>query len=164
LANVEANPRTARVVAAIRPRLVEWTERGRGGIPYRTAQVMSGHGCFGEFLCWIGREGTTRCHHCDAQSDTASHTVEECPAWIEERRGLSAVVGPDLSLSALVNVMLGSERSWQAVVHFCETVISQKEDHERTRRGENAGVRRGGNSRRGRWRPPRRRGAHLRPI
>jgi len=164
LADEQANPRTGRVVAAVQPRLTEWIERGRGGIPYRTAQIMTGHGCFAEFLCWIGRERTTRCHHCGAPSDTAPHTLEECPAWEEERRALTAVVGPDLSLPALVGAMLRSEGSWQSVVLFCEAVISRKEDHERARRGEGVRARqRGGRGGVGRYRPPRPR-AHQRPI
>jgi len=169
LATRAANPRTLRVVAAVQPRLAEWAERGRGGISFRTAQVMTGHGCFGEYLCWIGRERTTRCHHCGAREDTAAHTLEECPAWAEERSVLVAAVGRDLSLPAIVRKMLGSGRSWRAVIHFCEAVISQKEDHERVRRGEVGGARRGGrqgggNRRRpARYRPPKPR-AHMRPI
>jgi len=41
LADQPANPRTQRVVAAIQPRLEEWYRRGRGGIPYRTTQVLT---------------------------------------------------------------------------------------------------------------------------
>jgi len=158
------NPRTRRVVAAIQPRLEDWIRRGRGGIPYRTAQVFTGHGCFGEYLCWIGRERTAACYHCGAPEDTAPHTLEVCPAWAEERRDLVAAVGHDLSLPAIVAAIIGSDEAWRAVVLFCERVMSQKEDHERARRGENGGARRGGNrGGRRRYRPPRPR-AHLRPI
>jgi len=169
LAEQRVNPRTRRVVAAIQPRLADWVGRGRGGLPYRTTQVFTGHGCFGEFLCWINRERTTGCHHCGAPEDTAQHTLEESPAWAEERRALVAAVGQDLSLPALINAMLTSEGSWRAVVLFCEAVMKQKEDHERDRRGENGprgGRQRGGvrpGRRRPGYRPPRRR-AHVRPI
>jgi len=167
LAEKRAYPRTRRVVAAIQPRLEDWYRRGRGGISFRSAQVFTGHGCFGEFLSWIGRERTADCHHCGAPEDTAQHTVEECPSWADERRALVAVVGQDLSLPALVNAMLGDERSWRAVIHFCDVVMAQKEDHERARRGEDA-ARGGGRRGRGaagirRHRPPRPR-AHMRPI
>jgi len=69
------------------------------------------------------------------------HTLEECPAWANERRNLVVAVGQDLSLPAVVVAMLGSERSWQAIVRFCETVMLQQEDHERARRGENGEAR-----------------------
>jgi len=138
-----ANPRTKRAVAAIQPRLEDWIGRGGGGIPYRSTQLLTGHGCFGEFLCWIGRERTKGCHHCGAPEDTAQHTLEECPAWANERRDLMAVVGRDLSIQAIIDAWIRNERSRRAVVLFNETVMSRKEDHERTRRGEDALVRRG---------------------
>jgi len=165
----QANPRTRRVVAAIQPRLAEWI--GRGGVPYRTTQILTGHGCFGEFLRWIDRERTAECHHCGAPEDTAQHTLEECPAWAEERRALVAVVGRDLSLPTIIDAWIRNERSRRAVDLFCETVISRKEDHERARRSENGPARRGRGRLRGRargrprpgYRPPRPR-AHMRPI
>jgi len=158
-----ANPRTRRAVAAIQPRLQDWIGRGGGGIPYRSAQILTGHGCFGEFLCWIGRERTKRCHHCGAPEDTAQHTLEECPEWDNERRDLVAAVGRDLSIHAIIDAWIRNERSRRAVVLFNETVMSRKEDHERTRRGEDALVRRGGAGRgRGNRRPRPR--AHMRPI
>jgi len=158
-----ANPRTKRVVAAIQPRLQDWLGRGGGGIPYRSTQLLTGHGCLGEFLCWIGRERTKRCHHCGAPEDTAQHTIEECPAWDNERRDLVAAVGRDLSIHAIIDAWIRDEGSRRAVVLFNETVMSRKEDHERTRRGEDALVRRGGGRGRGRHRRPRPR-AHMRPI
>jgi len=153
-----------RVVAAVQPRLAEWVERGRGGISYRLAQVMTGHGCFGEYLRRIGRERTARCHHCDAPVDTAQHTLEECPAWAEQRRDLVLAVGQDLSLPAIVGAMLGSGEAWRAMVLFCEEVVSQKEDHERARRGEDGGRARGGRAGAVRRHRPRRPLAHQRPI
>ncbi|KAJ0182645.1 hypothetical protein K1T71_002014 [Dendrolimus kikuchii] len=65
--------------------------------------VLTGHGCFGRYLCRIGREPTTGCHHCrDSFEDTALHTRQVCSVWEEERRALVASVGLDLSLSAVV--------------------------------------------------------------
>ena len=44
-------------------------------------QVLTGHGCFGEYLYRIRRERTTRCHHCAIGQDSAQHTLEVCPVW-----------------------------------------------------------------------------------
>jgi len=68
-----------RVVHAVQPRLDRWLGRGWGELTYRATQIITGHGCFGKFLCRIGRERTTRCHHCGALEDSAQHTLEECP-------------------------------------------------------------------------------------
>jgi len=102
-------------VEAIRPVLDKWVDRSHGSLSYRMVQVLTGHGCFGKYLHRIGREVTPRCHHCDAGEDTASHTLEICPAWSENRRVLQRVVGQDVSLPALVHAMLetngGRQRS-----------------------------------------------------
>jgi len=85
--------------------------------------MLTGHGCFGKYLHRIGREDTTKCHHCGAREDTAKHTLEECPAWGEHRRVLKNVVGEDVSLPALVNSMLEGDKEWQAAVSFCVQVL-----------------------------------------
>ncbi|KAL0894298.1 hypothetical protein ABMA27_014296 [Loxostege sticticalis] len=81
------------------------------------------------------RRGTesASCHHCPCDEDTAQHTLETCPAWARERSVLVAAVGQDLSLRAVVARMLESEEKWQAVLTFCEAVVSQKEAAERER-------------------------------
>ncbi|XP_052751864.1 uncharacterized protein LOC128200927 [Galleria mellonella] len=91
-------------------------------------QILSGHGCFGRYL-----SNTEECQACGADQDTAEHTLEECPAYADERRDLSAVVGTDLSLPAIVRRMVSSERSWEAMLVFCDAVMSQKEAVERER-------------------------------
>ncbi|XP_022816825.1 uncharacterized protein LOC111349807 [Spodoptera litura] len=97
-------------------------------------QVLSGHGCFGKYLCRIEREPDARCHHCvHCGEDTAQHTLAECVAWEEQRRVLTNEVGGDLSLPAVVRKMVDSAESWDAVVSFCEDVMSQKETAERER-------------------------------
>ncbi|XP_032673067.1 uncharacterized protein LOC116844970 [Odontomachus brunneus] len=67
-----------RVSEAIRPCLKEWVNRARGELSFRTTQILTGHGCFGEYLHRIGRELTFRYHHCGDKVDSAQHTLEEC--------------------------------------------------------------------------------------
>ncbi|XP_029666674.1 uncharacterized protein LOC115237640 [Formica exsecta] len=64
-----------RVVGAIRPLLSEWLEVQKMRGTFHTTQVLSGHGCFGDYLCRIGKKETTRCHHCDGDCDSAQHTT-----------------------------------------------------------------------------------------
>jgi len=99
-------------------------------------QVLSGHGCFGEFLCRIGKERTAECHHCDHLHDSAQHTLEACSAWAAERAELVVTVGADLSLPAVIRAMVGGRGAWKAVSSFCGRVMLQKKDAERERRGE----------------------------
>ena len=118
---------------AILPCLEEWVGRGWGGLSFHATQVLTGHGCFGEYLCRIGKEPTTCCHHCDGDRDTAQHTLETCPAWAGERGVLVREIGEDLSLPAVVKEIVGRESAWRAFSSFCDRVMSQKEEAERQR-------------------------------
>ncbi|RVE45730.1 hypothetical protein evm_009638 [Chilo suppressalis] len=48
------------------------------------------------------------------------HTLEECSAWSRQRHDMVMAIGRDLSLPSVVKAMLDSDRSWTAVVSFCE--------------------------------------------
>ncbi|XP_072934760.1 uncharacterized protein [Epargyreus clarus] len=97
------------------------------------ARILTGHGCFGEYLHRIGGEATAQCHHCGHAQDSAQHTLKHCPAWQSERRILVQRIGPDLSPEALVAAMVRSVEAWDSVVAFCERVMVAKEDAERAR-------------------------------
>ena len=123
-----------RTIEAIRPVLRQWLDRPHGVMTFWATQVLSGHGCFGRYLCRIAREPTEACHHCDSSPrDDAQHTLEACPAWAEERSSLCAAIGNDLSLPGVVRAMVGSDQAWRAVQTFCRTVMRQKEAAERLR-------------------------------
>lgn len=126
------------LVAAIQPILREWVERKHGLLTFRLTQMLTGHGCFGEYLCRVaGREPTTDCHHCGGGvEDTALHTREECSAWAEPRDVVSSVIGSDLSLPTLMRAMVSSKEAWEAVVAFCDTIMSQKEAAKRKREND----------------------------
>ncbi|XP_032682291.1 uncharacterized protein LOC116849343 [Odontomachus brunneus] len=106
-----------------------------GELTFRTTQVLTGHGCFGEYLYRIVRkECTSRCHHCSAAEDAAQHTLGECPAWEGQRRVLISVVGADLSPPVLIRATLRRREAWAAVTSFCKEVMLRKEKQERARR------------------------------
>ena len=119
----------------------DWRDRCHGGSSYRATQVLTGHGCFGSYLRRVGKEATARCHHCpdgrgEQREDSARHTLLECAAWTEERGALRGAIGveeEDLSLPAIVAAIVRDEGSWNAMVSFCEAVISRKEAAERER-------------------------------
>ena len=122
------------LAAAVLPVLRDWLDREHGAISYHLAQVLTGHGCFGGYLCRVvGREATPGCHHCSAAEDTAQHTREECPAWANLRADLAADIGADLSLPAIIRAMLESPENWDAVTRFAAEVMRQKEEAERVR-------------------------------
>lgn len=160
-----------RIIEAIRPVMEDWIGRRWGNLSYRATQIITGHGCFGQYLCRIGRDPSAECQHCPSTVDTAQHTLAECEAWAEEREVLVRVVGNDLSLPAIIREILSNEEAWRAFLRFAENVMIRKESAERIRRGEAAPAAprvaygphadRGRDRRRRRPRPCRQ-GAHLR--
>ncbi|CAB3221284.1 unnamed protein product [Arctia plantaginis] len=121
-----------RAVGAVLPSFEAWVGRN-DCVTYRLTQMLTGHGCFGEYLNRIGREATAQCHHCGSDRDSAQHTLEDCPAWESERRVLVGQIGRNLSPPALIAAMLASGEGWAAAVSFCEDVMLQKEAAERDR-------------------------------
>ncbi|XP_046621171.1 uncharacterized protein LOC124305634 [Neodiprion virginianus] len=134
---------SGRLRAAIVGNWDEWHGRGHGRLTFRLTQVLTGHGCFADFLHRIGRAERPDCQHCGGAADTASHTVETCPAWAEDRAALREAVGGDLTLPGLVRAMSSSREGWAAVARFAERVIAAKEIQERARQQQAS--QRGGN-------------------
>lgn len=130
-----ASPKAGfRTIEAISPVFKEWISRRHGPLTFHLVQMLTGHGCFGEYLYRVARrEPTPKCHHCASDMDSQRHTLEECPAWVAERSSLVAIIGEDISLPAMVRSMVESEGTWNAAITFCESVLSKKEEAERER-------------------------------
>ena len=131
------------MIAAVLPSWERWAEAGPALLTFRVTQVLTGHGCFGEYLKRIGAELTANCHHCSARPDSAQHTLEECAAFEEQRCTLVTAIGPDLTPPAIVKALLASGNKCAAVTSFCEEVMSCKEAAERERERTASGRRRG---------------------
>ena len=95
-----------RVVEAILLSWEQWAEAGPALLTFRLTQMLTGHGCFGEYLRKIGAEETAACHHCPADTDTAQHTLEVCETFDEMRGNLIAETGTDLTPAALIMALL----------------------------------------------------------
>ncbi|XP_039762491.1 uncharacterized protein LOC120635539 [Pararge aegeria] len=108
-------------VEGIRPHLDRWLKRRHGALTYRLVQVLTGHGCFGNYLHGIARrEASPICHECGAPEDTALHTLALCASWAPQRHAMVSLLDGDLSLPRVINLMLGSEEGWSTVASFCE--------------------------------------------
>ncbi|XP_070529990.1 uncharacterized protein [Cardiocondyla obscurior] len=125
-----------RVVEAILPCLDDWLVYRRGYVTFHSAQVISGHGCFGDYLCRIGKERTTKCHECGAGRDSAQHTISVCAAWSDERVVLAAELGNNLDLPAIIDAVVADDDKWEIFSSFCDHVMTLKEENERVRREE----------------------------
>jgi len=92
---------------AILPSMDAWI--AWGGIYFHMTQLLSGHGCFDNYLYRIGKQRDTGCGHCSAAVDDAEHTFMWCPAWGVPRGDLCEVIGEDYHypLSSARSVMTG---------------------------------------------------------
>ncbi|XP_011637277.1 uncharacterized protein LOC105427307 [Pogonomyrmex barbatus] len=105
-------------------------------------QLLSGHGCFNEFLYKIDRAPSPVCAHCASRKrDSADHTLLECRAWFWHRYNLYDSLGFELGdidppdLGKILGAMLGGRRQWSAMHLFAEKVMLAKEQAERKRQG-----------------------------
>lgn len=120
-------------VHAIRLHFMVWLRRWHGALTLRLTQVLSGHGCFGGYLCRLGRELSALCHHCGCDVDDAQPTLAVCPVWESPCRVMIAATGLDLSLSNGFKSMVNSESGWISVASFCKLAMLVKELAERER-------------------------------
>lgn len=121
---------------ALTPIIDQWLGRKAGNLTYRSTQLLTGHGCFGEFLNRIGKATTAKCMFCEEQVDTSQHTREECPEWDGPRATLREKFGPDISLRKIVEGMASDEGKWTAFTAFAETVMIRKDEEEKRRKKE----------------------------
>jgi hypothetical protein len=117
------------------PDLKAWCQRGHGELSYHLTQVLTGHGCFGAFQRRIGKKPTEECHHCGELVDDADHTLFECAAWTQERTRLEEALGDktEVSPEKMVPSMLQNNEKWSAWMAFASTVMTAKEEEERSR-------------------------------
>jgi len=117
------------------PNIESWCSRRHGCLDFHVTQLLSGHGCFGQYLHKIGKEESSKCHHCQDENDTAEHTLFECPAWDEDRREMASVsdLGVELNPGNIVPFMLSGPQRWEAFATYARRVLSAKEIAERER-------------------------------
>nr|XP_012218027.1 PREDICTED: uncharacterized protein LOC105669565 [Linepithema humile] len=131
-----------RTTQAILPCFKKWYERAGGYITFHSTQMVSGHGCFQDYLHKRKRAASSLCEHCGGGPDTAQHTLEFCSAWEQERRELRGVLDrrTGLSLPTIIETIVGDKEKWRAFTAFCGRVMRAKEEAEREREREGLGI------------------------
>lgn len=125
---------------AISPIIDEWLDRKYGSMSFHLSQLMTGHGCFNQYLYRIGKTDSPICAHCGDESDSAEHTLIRCRTWEEERQELRKEMGTyleedeALTLAKVIQLAVKSEKVWRAFNNFAETVMRRKEEEERKRK------------------------------
>lgn len=120
---------TRRIIQRIQP----WVERRHGLTDFHLTQMLSGHGCFGQYLYKIGKLPDPSCVDCQAATDDAEHAVFRCDRWWASRRSLQHNLGRPVEPDTLVGAMLESPKNWEAVREFVNSVMATREEEERAR-------------------------------
>lgn len=110
----------------------KWINRPHGETSYYLTQIMTGHGCFQEYLYRFKRAESEACWYCGLP-DTARHTFFECDRWVDVRVHAETEVGETLTAQNVVEVMLESEKNWHIIEHMAAEILSTKEADDRAR-------------------------------
>ncbi|XP_025405889.1 uncharacterized protein LOC112680106 [Sipha flava] len=115
------------------PDLNAWCYRRYGLVDFHLTQMLSGHGCFGEYLQKRKRRDDPGCVDCGAASDDANNVFFRCDRWSRKRRSLEGVIGREFDPKTVVGAMLTGSKDWDAVQSFVNIMQQKREDEERDR-------------------------------
>jgi hypothetical protein len=107
------------------PRIENWVNRGHGEVDYYLTQLLSGHGCFRDYLFKFKWEETPDCPHCHGVPEDAEHVFFQCPRFDEARGRLQVVPNETLTPEGLGRRMLASVEGWNAVSIFATVVLKE---------------------------------------
>jgi len=106
-----------------------WTSRKYGNLNQYIAQVLTGHGCFGDYLhnykIWT-------CLKVANHATNKSTPYFECDAWSAKRGKLNAELGENLTPESIGSRMIKNRKSWDLNTEFLEDVMATKTKEERT--------------------------------
>lgn len=116
------------------PEIKDWKNRTHGELTYAITQMLTGHGCFREYLHKFKKAEDSRCPYC-GETDSAEHTFFVCPKWNYIREGIEAEIGERVNTENVVPHMLESERKWDVMSACWSQLIQRKEEDERELEG-----------------------------
>lgn len=121
---------TFRLIPSIGP----WVSRKFGDVNFQTAQVITGHGCFGTYRAKYTGAADDRCLICDEIQDDVLHAIFHCPGVHRWRWGLCQSLEIDeLTPDNMVQTMLSSRSAWDAIKGYLTRCVKFREEEERRR-------------------------------
>jgi hypothetical protein len=110
------------------PVISAWVDRKHGEVNFHITQVLSGHGCFRQYLHRVGHAPSPCCPECEEEEETVEHVVFHCPRFTEGRTAMLAVCGADTSPDNLIGRMCGDRECWAAASAFISAVVLTLQD------------------------------------
>jgi hypothetical protein len=100
-----------------------WVDRPHGEVNFHLTQILSGHGCFRQYLHRFGHAGSPVCPECPDVNETAEHVFFECPRFGDVRSDMWAVSGQNTTPENLIQRMCGSFDIWNAVAIAASRIV-----------------------------------------
>lgn len=104
---------------------------GPENLTYRITQLITGHGCFAEYLVRIRAINSEICAECETSKDNAAHTLFTCKKFENQREKMRIAIGGRITHETIIMAIANGGEESQAVHEFGEEVMKQKEEKER---------------------------------
>lgn len=111
----------------------KWVSRKFGDVDFHITQMLTGHGCFGQYLHRFKKLNDPKCVDCGESVDDAEHTFFRCDRWWRQRRELEVALGSPLEPETIVCHMLQNKEKWREVKQYVNMILATKEEEERKR-------------------------------
>ena len=115
------------------PQVDVWLNRKHGEVNFYLTQMLSGHGCFREYLHRFKHEDSPECPSCPGVKEDAEHVFFTCPRFNSPRSTWETAVDQKIQLESLIEAMLSSKVAWDATSNFAAEVMKELRIEERKR-------------------------------
>lgn len=110
------------------PVISGWVDRRHGEVSFHLTQILSGHGCFRQYLHRFGHAVSPVCPVCMDAEETAEHVLFVCPRFAGPRSAMMAVSGLDTIPENLVQRMCSDTVIWSAVSTAASQIVLELQD------------------------------------
>lgn len=114
------------------PEVSRWVDRRHGEVNFHLTQLLSGHGCFRQYLHKFGHAESPECPECAGVAETAEHVFFVCPRFAGARDDMMAVSGLDTTPDNVVQKMCSDPTIWSAVCVAASQIVLALQDRWRT--------------------------------
>ncbi|KAF0710638.1 Reverse transcriptase domain-containing protein, partial [Aphis craccivora] len=112
-----------------------WYRRKHGEVSYHLSQVLTGHGCFGNYLNKFCNLESDACAQYGEAPDSPEHVVFKCDAWDRWRHEACVYLEvTELTVEKAIETMLGSRASWERISQLFTRIMISREEEERRKK------------------------------
>lgn len=115
------------------PKVDVWLNREHGEVNYYLTQMISGHGCFRNYLYRFKHDDSPECPSCPGVTEDAEHVFFVCSRFNSLRRTWETVLERNIQPESLLSTMLSSKAAWEATSTFATEVLQELRRIERER-------------------------------